>query len=226
MVLLSLAAQAGAQITQREQLSKAILNLDQKTVIALINAGTSVTTADNNGFVPLLSLVIAGSRPEKASEAIGIAQVLLNAGADIKQEGPVGNSPLAVACSQGNNLKFVEFLIGRGADVNQFGYNNTFPLYQAIRKERAAIAQVLIEHGADVKAKSANNITALHFAVLNGMRSTVELLIAHGADINARDIEGKTPLSWSFGKIPSDFIGTAVPIPAMSEILRKNGATE
>lgn len=225
-LLFLLATQASAQVSQREQLSKAIWKSDIPAVRSLLDAGASAKTRDGEGFAPLVSAVIAGSQPAKPSAALEIAQALLDAGADINQEGPVGNTPLTASCSQTNSAEIVEFLIDRGANVNQPGYNGTSPLYQAVRKGRAAIAEVLIKNGADVKAKNADGETALHYAALNGMKRTVELLLAQGAEINARDIEGKTPLSWSLGKTPSKFVGTALPLSAMIDLLRQRGASE
>jgi ankyrin repeat protein len=226
LLILLLAGAAEAETSQREQLSKAIWKLDQQGVQALLDSGTSVKTRDSKGFAPLVSAVIAGSQPTKTLAALDIAQALLDAGADVNQEGPIGNTPLAAACSQTNSPQIVEFLISRGAEVNQKGYKGTSPLYHAVRKGQVAIAKILIEHGADVNAKNSEGVTALHYAVIEGMASTVELLISRGADINARDREGKTPLGWSLGKTPGNFIGSAVPTPAMSELLLKKGASE
>jgi ankyrin repeat protein len=222
----SLTTQAFAQTSQREQLSKAIWSLNTDAVRSLLNGGVSVKTRDAEGFVPLVSTVIAGSQPNKELIALEIAQLLLKAGADVNQDGPVGTTPLAAACSQTDSIRIVEFLIERGADVNAKGYNGTTPLYQAVRKGRGAMAEVLIEHGANVRAKNTEDQTVLHYAVLNNMRDTVEMLIARGAEINARDNDGKTPLSWSLGKIPTSFIGSTKGVPMMTELLRQKGASE
>lgn len=224
--LLLLAVQASAQVALRDQLSKAIWKADKTAVRSLLDAGTSAKTLDGEGFASLVSAVMVGSQPGKIAAALDIAQALLDAGANINQEGPVGNTPLTAACSQTNSVEIVEFLISHGANVNQRGYNGTSPLYQAIRKGRTLIAEVLIKNGADVKTKNADGETPLHYAALNGMKSTAELLLAHGAEINARDIEGKTPLSWSRGKIPTKFVGAALPVPVMIELLRQRGASE
>jgi ankyrin repeat protein len=223
---LFLVTQACAQTSQREQLSKALWTLNTDAVRSLLDAGASAKTRDSEGFVPLVSAVIAGSQPNKEQVALDIAQLLIKAGADVNEEGPVGTTPLAAACSQTNSVRIVEFLIERGASVNVKGYNGTSPLYQAVRKGRPVMAEVLIEHGANVNAKNMEGQSILHYAVLNNMKDTAELLIARGAEINARDNEGKTPLSWSLGKLPSSFIGASAGTPAMADFLRQRGASE
>jgi ankyrin repeat protein len=209
-----------------DQLSKAILKSDSKAVRALVEAGTPVKALDSKGFSPLVSTVMVGTLPANTAEALEIARVLLDAGADIEQQGPVGNTPLSAASGQHRSPAFVELLLARGAPVNQRGYNDTFPLYHAVRQRRPEIAEVLVRHGADVKAANADGQTALHHAALNNMEATATLLLAHGADINARDREGKTPLAWAFGKTPSDFIGSTPAVPAMVTLLQKRGGTE
>lgn len=221
-----LAAPASAEVGLTDQLSGAIHKADTLTVRTLLKAGAPATTLDSKGFAPLVNAVLVSANPAKSAEALDIAEALLAAGADIKQEGPVGSNPLAVACSHSRNVEIVKFLIKNGADVNARGYNGTFPLYQAVRKNRAAIADVLIQHGANVNAKNADGATALHYAALNGMESTVNLLLIRGAEINARDVEGKTPLSWALGKTPSSFIEPHPVVPAMAELLRQRGGTQ
>jgi len=221
-----LTTQAFAQTSQREQLSKALWTLNTDDVRSLLDAGASAKTRDGEGFMPLVSAVIAGSQPNKEPVALEVAQLLIKAGADVNEDGPVGTTPLSAACSQTNSVRIVEFLIERGANVNAKGYNGTSPLYQAVRKGRHAMAEVLIEHGSNVNAKNTEGQSILHYAVLNNMKGTVELLIARGAEINVRDNEGKTPVSWSLGKLPSSFIGTSVGTPAMTDFLRQKGATE
>lgn len=48
---------------------------------------------------------------------------------------------------------------------NRRGYNDTTPLYHAVRKGQAAIAEVLVRHGADVKARDNEGKTALAWAL-------------------------------------------------------------
>ncbi len=223
---LALATSAWGQAGPLDQLSKAIGQADSKAVGALVAAGTPVKGVDSTGFAPLVSAVMVGAAPARKTEAMAMVRVLLDAGADIEQEGPVGATPLMAASGQHHSPEMVELLLARGADVNRRGYNDTTPLYHAVRKGQAAIAEVLVRHGADVKAGNAEGQTPLHYAALHNMASTVTLLLARGADINARDNEGKTALAWALGKTPASFIGTAPPVPPMVTLLRERGATE
>ncbi|MYM39442.1 ankyrin repeat domain-containing protein [Duganella qianjiadongensis] len=226
LLLMLLTAHISAQPSVSEQLNRAIKNTDVDAVRALLKSGAPVTALDNSGFPPLVTAVIVSSNNDNISEGLKVIRLLLDAGADIEQQGMVGNSPLLVACNFGYHLEIVTLLLDRGAKVNARGYNGTFPLYQAVRKNHPAIVNVLVEHGADVKAGNADGETPLHYAALNGMESTVGLLLANGADINARDNEGKTPLSWAMGKTPTSFLSTGSPLPEMIDMLKKRGGTE
>ncbi len=171
-LLMLFADQVSAQGGLPDQLSKAIYKTDVIAVRALLGVGAPVKVPDSDGFAPLVSAVMASSDESKTMEALDVARALLESGADIEQQGPAGNSPLSVACSQVSDARVAEFLLDHGARVDTRGYNDTFPLYQAIRKNRAAIAEVLMTHGADVKMKNADGETALHYAALNGMHDT------------------------------------------------------
>jgi len=224
-ILVLSAVRASAQASSTDQLLKAIRVSDGAAVRSALASGVSARTLDSDGFAPLVLAVLTGGDKAKTTRVLDVVQALLDAGADINQEGPVGTSPLAVACSQTGNLELVRFLLGHGANVNQRGYAATTPLYQAVRKNQAAIAELLVAQGADVKAADDEGATALHYAALNGMEQTAEMLLAHhGAVIDARDAHGKTPLSWARGDIPAHFLGRAQPMPAMVELLRKHGA--
>lgn len=218
------AVSASAQPNTTDRLWKAIRVSDAVAVRSALAAGASAGTRDSDGFAPLVLAVLTGGDKAKTARVVDVVQALLDAGADINQEGPAGTSPLAAACSQTANLELVRFLLGRGANVNQRGYGATTPLYQAVRKNQAAIAELLVAKGANVKAANDEGATALHYAALNGMEDTADMLLARGAVVNARDAHGKTPLSWARGELPADFLGRAQAMPAMVELLRRHGA--
>lgn len=80
-------------------------------------------------------------------------------------------------------LEIVEWLVGRGADVNAANTYGT-PLYQHAGWGNYDICKFLIEHGADVNIAAHAGHTALFSAVhrVRGNCDTVRLLLAHGAN--------------------------------------------
>ena len=101
--------------------------------------------------------------------------------------------------------EYVDFLIAKGADVNNASFFGLTPLHIAWKKDMAAI---LLAKGASVNAKAERGITPLHFLAGTSKYSlknipeggarelvaTADFLIAKGAQVNARDDDGNTPL--------------------------------
>lgn len=89
----------------------------------------------------------------------------------------------------------VEYLIGRGADVNNWGGNQETPLHIAAGKRSVAIVQALIEHGAELDAgntknqgaKTPLNVAAseLKYYRPEHSQAIVDLLVAAGAFVDA-----------------------------------------
>lgn len=107
---------------------------------------------------------------------------------------PDGYTALGLASFFGH-LEIVNFLLGRGAEVNVASRNDmgVMPLHSAAAARELAIAEVLIENGAEVDAPSAGGSTALHRAAQNGQLAMVRLLLEHGARPNPINDEGVTP---------------------------------
>jgi len=104
------------------------------------------------------------------SSAIDVAQVLLEAGADVNQTTRYGWSPL-LAATQNQNYQMAQFLIENGADVNLANKGAWTPLYLATDNRNI--------EGGDYPTRSAD-MDSLEF---------ISLLLDKGADPNARMIE-------------------------------------
>jgi len=104
------------------------------------------------------------------SNAIDVAQVLLDAGADVNQTTRYGWSPL-LAATQNQNYQMAKFLIEHGADVNLANKGAWTPLYLATDNRNI--------EGGDYPTRSAD-MDSLEF---------IKLLLDNGADPNARMIE-------------------------------------
>ncbi|WP_259349134.1 ankyrin repeat domain-containing protein [Wolbachia pipientis] len=96
----------------------------------------------------------------------------------------LGQTPLHHASYNGN-LRVVEYLISKGADINVRSENDWVPLHYAPRSGVLAVVKHLISKGADVNARSKDNWVPLHLAACIGELDVVKCLINKGADVNA-----------------------------------------
>ena len=126
------------------------------------------------------------------NNALRVAVVLIENGADVHAKSENGWSPLHLAALT-NALEVTVELINRGADIHAKANDGQVPLHTAARNNALGVAAVLIESGADVDAKNENGLTPLHFtAGTNALEVAVEL-IESGADVHAKIENGFTP---------------------------------
>jgi ankyrin repeat protein len=78
----------------------------------------------------------------------------------------------------------VEFLLDKGAKVNDTQSKGLTALHYAAKSGDKRIVELLIARGADVNAKNVYGETPAHLAILDNHRNIVELLIAKGAEIS------------------------------------------
>ena len=109
------------------------------------------------------------------------ARKLVEQGADVEAKDPgTGASVLHYAVMRGNP-EILQFLLGRGVDVNSRTRNGTTPLHTAVLYNRYEVAEMLLNKGADVGAKSTSGATPLAIATAAKNRTIAELLRARGA---------------------------------------------
>jgi len=129
---------------------------------------------------------------------IDIVHVLLNHGADINANGPMG-CPLISACDGGHgggHVEIVRLLLEHGASVyGQDGFN---ALHEASNGGHVEIVRLLLQYNVGVNSPDSVGWTALHWA--NHYPKVIELLLEYGANINIRTDFDDTPLckaSWN-----------------------------
>ena len=109
-----------------------------------------------------------------------------------------GNSLVSVAIEKGD-LKLLEFLISKEADLNVVNADGKTPLMIAASKRSEEILRMLLENGAEIDKRNDRNSdrykwTALMYAVNIGYSKGVKILIENGADVNKKDNDGWTAL--------------------------------
>lgn len=99
----------------------------------------------------------------------------------------------------------VEMLVRRGAFVDaRGGQQRVTPLFLAVLKGHARVAEALIARRADVNAtgslpgeEGADDVRPLHLAAMNGRADIAELLIQHGAVLAPKTSNGDTPADYA-----------------------------
>lgn len=89
-----------------------------------------------------------------------------------------------------HHTDMASLLIEKGADVNQKGEDEAFPLMLA----KGALVTELIGKGADVNQSGHYGQTALIYGVMEGDLEKIVLLLEHGADVNAKNQAGQSVL--------------------------------
>jgi ankyrin len=112
-------------------------------------------------------------------------------------DAPEGTTPLHQAVRQ-NDVRAVETLITRGADVKAVTRYGVTPMNLAVLNGNAAILRKLLDAGADPNTATPGGETALMTASRTGNVEAVTLLIDRGANVNARDtVRAQTGLMWA-----------------------------
>ena len=125
--------------------------------------------------------------------------------ANIEDKDEKGQTALHVAAIY--NKDKIDYLIGKGADVNAKDNSGNTPLITAAKEYSYAMTDVvttLLNHNADLQAKDLDEMTALHWAAKQGLPGVVELLVEKKANAEAIDNSGKTPLDLAVERVDGD----------------------
>jgi serine/threonine-protein phosphatase 6 regulatory ankyrin repeat subunit B len=157
-------------------------------------ASTALVYAAANGHVPIVTFLREKGARKGVDAAFAfavrgchtdMARMLADSGAkaDARIEGV---TPVMLA-ARANCVDALEFLIGRGADVNVAGDDGTTPLMIAAAEGFVPMVKLLLDRGADLEAANKSKETAWLMAAMNNQREVVELFKAH------RAAKGRTP---------------------------------
>ena len=159
----------------------AIKNEDTVKVMALLERGMDVNTADPNGTTLAMHAARSGN--------VKLLDYLLSHRANKLIKNNYGDTAIALAALEGH-LECIQLLVKAGTDTNPT--DSWTPLNYAAFNGHLDIAVFLLEHGAQVDARAPNGMTSLMLAARNGHLPLVKLLLLNHADISIKTIEGKT----------------------------------
>ena len=203
---------------QAEQPEMALFLLEQE--------GVDLKARESHGSTPLVEAV--------AYNQLKVAEVLLEKGADINAQGPVGRTALHVVGPQ-LDIDLFRWLLERGANPDARDDDGATPLHHATvffmptnsaeRDDARSALHLLLESTSDLNA--ANNIgqTPLHIAVLWADPWLIKVLLDTGADPLAMDQAGYSPVCYSAERDHARDRTSAEAL-AVIAIFRDNGFTD
>jgi Ankyrin repeats (3 copies) len=110
----------------------------------------------------------------------------------VKNANTYNESPLLVACRQGN-VEIIEILLTQGSSLNEKGKLKQSPLHNAAGSGKEAAVRYLIRQGADLDSKDTYGYTPLHYALDQSHLSMIIVLLNCGAKI-CKPFSKKIPL--------------------------------
>ncbi|CAG9579611.1 unnamed protein product [Danaus chrysippus] len=158
---------------------------------AELGASTPLMEASQEGHLELVRYLLQAGAEVHAQTQTGdtaltyacenghtdVADVLLRAGALLEHESEGGRTPLMKACRAGH-LCTVQFLVGKGADVNRMTANGDHtPLSLACAGGHADVVKFLLACDADPFRKLKDNSSTLIEAAKGGHTTVVQLLL-------------------------------------------------
>src|SRR5262245_39889276 len=168
---------AGAGADTR--MADAAMNRDRDAVRSLIKQAVDVNTSQGDGMTALHWAALNGD--------VEIAQVLLNAGANVRATTRLGAyTPLFMAAKAGFP-KMVDLLLKSGADAKAPAIDGITSLMMAASAGSAETIRLLVAAGADVNAmETERGQTPLSFAAAFNQPDAIKTLLQYGADVNKK----------------------------------------
>jgi ankyrin repeat protein len=166
----------------------ALENNNEAMVRLLLGRGAQVNIPDRK--VSLLAIALGFDEADKKPSNVGLAQLLLNAGADINQGGIFRSElPLLAYCVGFADLEAVRFLLDNGANDLRGS------LCEALRRGvQDTLVAELRARGAIITVSEVTDYIVSRVYRDPNWFATLNRLLDAGIDLNAHDSEGDTPL--------------------------------
>ncbi|GFS56364.1 hypothetical protein NPIL_568051 [Nephila pilipes] len=157
---------------------------DLEAVKYLIRRSAGVNDPNEDGWTPLHCAASAGE--------LEVAEFLISKGANTHAEDntTAGKKPIHVAAIE-------EFLLDRGANVNDSDKDNWTPLHYAAQEGQLGVVRFLISKRANVHAKNTYGAKPIHIAAMGGSQEIIEFLLSNGASVDDTNKNGETPLHYA-----------------------------
>jgi len=201
------------------EIHQAIRDGNLELVSQLVQEDQSLVSAQDENQtrdLPLHTAAISGE--------VGIAELLIKAGAAVDGGDVDDSTPLDVAAMRGQ-MAMVELLIADGADVNHHDNNGAYSLSFAAFGGNAEIVEVLLKAGANLAFENPNGVTLLHAAASRDLVDLYARLIKSGADVNAATTDGDTPLHWTAQRGQTDMSARLIADGADVSVRNVHGQT-
>ena len=169
----------------KHDLRQAAIAGDAKGVAALLDAGLSIETADNQKWTALHHAAHAGH--------LDVVDLLLARGAVVGAAATSGSTPLHQASAQGQ-LPVVQALLAKGADPRAATSDGITALHGAAQEGRTPVVELLLAKGLDIDLATKDGATPVYYAALGGQVDTVRVLVARKAQLTRQTVTHSTPL--------------------------------
>ena len=169
---------------QSPSINTAIRDGDLKQIKTRLASGANINAQDADGTTPLMHAVV--------NAGADCVKLLLDKGADPNLSNKAGATALMWAV---NDLKKVQLLLAKGANVNAVSKDEKSPLRLALNLPNPMpVVKALFAKGANVNQADKRGFTPLMFAGFSGNLELIQLLLAKGADPKAKTKDGLTYL--------------------------------
>lgn len=167
-------------------LSVSILAMKPEIAKILIIAGANINAEDEEDMDTPLHEVCYRGYP-------GIAQMLIERGADVNHQNRFSHAPLGTAANYGH-IEIIKNLLTAGANINYDNDGWGIALLSAAngRVDSEELITTLVNAGSNINMQGIFDDTALIMAANRGKIITVKALLRLGADKSVKDFKGRT----------------------------------